>query len=289
MRSMVPTVSCPGTNANVAGRCPVYCSWSVPHRPHASTRSTASSSETSGIGKERSSRRRGDRRERARSRLARHSSQGRGRSLRRMTQTRPGRAPPRDRRTATSTSGSCPTASSSRTADRPVLLRKASCRPATTCRATTSGWSCSTPTDTSSHCPFKGDATYWSAAGVPDVAWSYADTRPGGRADRRAGVLLQREGRHRGRRSSWRSARRRVGASATSRRTSRRCRTRSSPSSTPRSAPVSWACSSTAPCASRRRRSRDFDAHVIVDGPFDDDDRAAVTAMIERVRGPWAR
>jgi hypothetical protein len=33
----------------------------------------------------------------------------------------------------------------------------------------------------------------------------------------------------------------------------------------------------------------DFDAHVIVDGPFDDADRAAVTAMIERVRGHWPR
>jgi uncharacterized protein (DUF427 family) len=36
-----------------------------------------------------------------------------------------------------------------------------------------------TPTDTRSHCPFKGDATYWSLAGtggdeeVPDIAWCY--------------------------------------------------------------------------------------------------------------------
>jgi uncharacterized protein (DUF427 family) len=30
-----------------------------------------------------------------------------------------------------------------------------------------------TPTDTSSHCPFKGDATYWSAEGAADVAWTY--------------------------------------------------------------------------------------------------------------------
>ena len=30
-----------------------------------------------------------------------------------------------------------------------------------------------TSTDTASHCPFKGDAVYWSIDGVPDVAWSY--------------------------------------------------------------------------------------------------------------------
>jgi uncharacterized protein (DUF427 family) len=33
------------------------------------------------------------------------------------------------------------------------------------------------PTDTTSHCPFKGDAVYWSATVgdtvVPDIAWSY--------------------------------------------------------------------------------------------------------------------
>lgn len=30
-----------------------------------------------------------------------------------------------------------------------------------------------TPSETSSHCPFKGDASYWSAEGVPDAAWCY--------------------------------------------------------------------------------------------------------------------
>jgi uncharacterized protein (DUF427 family) len=30
-----------------------------------------------------------------------------------------------------------------------------------------------TPSDTTSHCPFKGDATYFSAAGVPDAFWVY--------------------------------------------------------------------------------------------------------------------
>jgi uncharacterized protein (DUF427 family) len=30
-----------------------------------------------------------------------------------------------------------------------------------------------TPTSTTSHCPYKGDASYWSGAGVEDLAWSY--------------------------------------------------------------------------------------------------------------------
>jgi uncharacterized protein (DUF427 family) len=35
------------------------------------------------------------------------------------------------------------------------------------------------PSATTSHCPFKGDATYFSAAGGPaDVAWSYESPLP---------------------------------------------------------------------------------------------------------------
>ncbi len=30
-----------------------------------------------------------------------------------------------------------------------------------------------TPSNTTSHCPFKGDATYFNAPGVQDVAWTY--------------------------------------------------------------------------------------------------------------------
>ena len=32
-----------------------------------------------------------------------------------------------------------------------------------------------TPSDTTSHCPFKGDATYLSAPGVDDAFWIYED------------------------------------------------------------------------------------------------------------------
>jgi uncharacterized protein (DUF427 family) len=30
-----------------------------------------------------------------------------------------------------------------------------------------------TPSNTTSHCPWKGDATYYNAPGVQDVAWTY--------------------------------------------------------------------------------------------------------------------
>ena len=32
-----------------------------------------------------------------------------------------------------------------------------------------------TPSSTTSHCPFKGDASYFDAPGVPDVAWTYEE------------------------------------------------------------------------------------------------------------------
>ena len=44
-----------------------------------------------------------------------------------------------------------------------------------------------TPTDSTSHCPFKGDAAYWSAGSVCDVAWSYETPIPG--AEEIAGLV----------------------------------------------------------------------------------------------------
>jgi uncharacterized protein (DUF427 family) len=35
-----------------------------------------------------------------------------------------------------------------------------------------------TPTATTSHCPYKGDASYWSGGGIEDLAWSYEDPLP---------------------------------------------------------------------------------------------------------------
>ena len=34
------------------------------------------------------------------------------------------------------------------------------------------------PSDKTSFCPFKGDASYWTVAGVENVAWSYEEPRP---------------------------------------------------------------------------------------------------------------
>ncbi|NGO42498.1 DUF427 domain-containing protein [Streptomyces ureilyticus] len=35
-----------------------------------------------------------------------------------------------------------------------------------------------TPSDTHTHCPFKGDASYWSVPGAPDLVWTYPDPKP---------------------------------------------------------------------------------------------------------------
>lgn len=34
------------------------------------------------------------------------------------------------------------------------------------------------PSDTSTHCPFKGDASYWSLPGAADLVWAYPDPKP---------------------------------------------------------------------------------------------------------------
>lgn len=35
-----------------------------------------------------------------------------------------------------------------------------------------------TPSETHTHCPFKGDASYWSGPGAPDLVWTYPDPQP---------------------------------------------------------------------------------------------------------------
>lgn len=32
-----------------------------------------------------------------------------------------------------------------------------------------------TPSDTHTHCPFKGDASYWSLPGAADLVWAYPE------------------------------------------------------------------------------------------------------------------
>jgi uncharacterized protein (DUF427 family) len=35
-----------------------------------------------------------------------------------------------------------------------------------------------TPSNTHTHCPFKGDASYWSLTDAPDLVWSYLNPKP---------------------------------------------------------------------------------------------------------------
>ncbi|WP_329460042.1 DUF427 domain-containing protein [Streptomyces sp. NBC_01497] len=35
-----------------------------------------------------------------------------------------------------------------------------------------------TPSVTHTHCPFKGEASYWSLPDAPDLAWAYQDPKP---------------------------------------------------------------------------------------------------------------
>jgi uncharacterized protein (DUF427 family) len=35
-----------------------------------------------------------------------------------------------------------------------------------------------TPSETHTHCPFKGDASYWSLPDAPDLVWTYPDPKP---------------------------------------------------------------------------------------------------------------
>jgi uncharacterized protein (DUF427 family) len=34
-----------------------------------------------------------------------------------------------------------------------------------------------TPSDTSTHCPWKGDASYWSLPDAPDLVWAYEEPK----------------------------------------------------------------------------------------------------------------
>ncbi|MGA5899590.1 DUF427 domain-containing protein [Streptomyces venetus] len=35
-----------------------------------------------------------------------------------------------------------------------------------------------TPSGTQTHCPFKGDASYWSLPGAADLVWAYPEPKP---------------------------------------------------------------------------------------------------------------
>lgn len=62
--------------------------------------------------------------------------------------------------------------------DRPLLLRETGCPPRYYLPAEDVRLDLLTPSDTHTHCPFKGTASYWSLPGAPDLVWAYPDPKP---------------------------------------------------------------------------------------------------------------
>ena len=61
------------------------------------------------------------------------------------------------------------------TSDRALVLREASYPPVYYVPGRTSTPDVLTPSDTSSYCPFKGDASYSRQVRSPDVGWTYPE------------------------------------------------------------------------------------------------------------------
>ncbi|MEU3840725.1 DUF427 domain-containing protein [Streptomyces sp. NPDC028635] len=62
--------------------------------------------------------------------------------------------------------------------DRPLVLHETGCPPRYYLPAEDVRLELLTPSDTHTHCPFKGTASYWSLPGAPDLVWSYPDPKP---------------------------------------------------------------------------------------------------------------
>ncbi|AWT45635.1 MULTISPECIES: DUF427 domain-containing protein [Streptomyces] len=62
--------------------------------------------------------------------------------------------------------------------DRPLVLRETGCPVRYYLPAEDVRLDLLTPSDTHTHCPFKGTASYWSLPGAPDLVWSYPDPKP---------------------------------------------------------------------------------------------------------------
>ncbi|MEV0975723.1 MULTISPECIES: DUF427 domain-containing protein [unclassified Streptomyces] len=62
--------------------------------------------------------------------------------------------------------------------DRPLVLHETGCPPRYYLPAEDVRLELLTPSDTRTHCPFKGTASYWSLPGAPDLVWSYPDPKP---------------------------------------------------------------------------------------------------------------
>jgi uncharacterized protein (DUF427 family) len=62
---------------------------------------------------------------------------------------------------------------------RPLVLRETGCPVRYYLPADDVRTDLLTPSATRTHCPFKGDASYWSLPGADDLVWSYSDPKPG--------------------------------------------------------------------------------------------------------------
>ncbi|MFI2212325.1 DUF427 domain-containing protein [Streptomyces sp. NPDC020141] len=61
---------------------------------------------------------------------------------------------------------------------RPLVLRETGCPVRYYLPAEDVRTELLTRSDTRTHCPFKGDAAYWSAPGADDLVWAYPDPKP---------------------------------------------------------------------------------------------------------------
>ncbi|MEW2634043.1 DUF427 domain-containing protein [Streptomyces sp. NPDC048389] len=61
---------------------------------------------------------------------------------------------------------------------RPLVLRETGCPVRYYLPADDVRTDLLTPSATRTHCPFKGDASYWSLPGADDLVWAYPDPKP---------------------------------------------------------------------------------------------------------------
>ncbi|AWE52566.1 DUF427 domain-containing protein [Streptomyces nigra] len=62
--------------------------------------------------------------------------------------------------------------------DRPLVLRETGCPVRYYLPPEDVRLDLLTPSATHTHCPFKGDASYWSHGGSADLVWAYPDPKP---------------------------------------------------------------------------------------------------------------
>lgn len=62
--------------------------------------------------------------------------------------------------------------------DRALLLREPGCPDAYYIPVQDVRLDLLTPSETRTHCPFKGEASYWSLPDAPDLVWTYAEPKP---------------------------------------------------------------------------------------------------------------